>query len=176
LGFTSAGLPNDGRTAHYKISYDEALSTGEALANGLLAKCEEDFGWMSSLFPGVNLNFSMPLSVQIQQELKPGLYGAQWDQSSGHITLGPGAIDRTVDTLRYLLVSEVTEMFMKFQNKGWFGDDNEGSKGEGLSLFLGGKFMEAKNLIGGVPPGNYMVTFRWLSSDERPNFVLVLLT
>ena len=67
-------------------------------------------------------------------------------------------------------------MFMEFQNKGLFGDDNEGSKGEGLSLFLGGKFMEAKNLIGGVPPGNYMVTFRWLSSDDRPNFVLVLLT
>ena len=51
-----------------------------------------------------------------------------------------------VGYLRMLLIAEVTEMFMKSQNKGWFPGDtspggNEGSCGEGLSRFLAEQFL-----------------------------------
>jgi hypothetical protein len=66
------------------------------------------------------------------------------------ITPGDGA---PVDLIRYLLVSEVTEMFMASARNGfWFGNTgvvwqaNEGSKGEGLSRFLGVQFQLANGL------------------------------
>jgi hypothetical protein len=43
--------------------------------------------------------------------------------------------------VRYLLVSEMTEQFMRAQGLGWYGQNTEGSQGEGLSRFLAAQFL-----------------------------------
>jgi hypothetical protein len=69
-------------------------------------------------------------------------------------------------------------MFMAIQDGGWFVEDHsifgtsyhdEGSKGEGLSKFLGIQFMIANGYGGAAPPG-YGVTASWLNSP-RPDYV-----
>jgi hypothetical protein len=182
MAFTSAGLAGGGRTAHYQISYDTALPGGLALAVGLLATCEGDFNLMSGWFAGVSFEFSFPLPVQI---VNAG-GGASWSDppdiavafgASPTITvnaLNPPTAP-SVGFLRYLLVSEVTEMFMASQNKGWYEDTSlfsgadEGSKGEGLSRFLGVQFQLA-NSLGSIPPSTFGVVPLWLNSP-RANFV-----
>src|SRR5581483_1752554 len=132
MGFTSAGLLNGGRTAHFSIGYDDSLSPQDGLvrASGLLAACEQDFATMAAWFAGVNLLFSYPLPVHITGPWSDGGEGATWtdppdivvdfSNPSPTITLHVGS-SRSVNDLRYLLVSEVTEMFMASQNRGWFG-------------------------------------------------------
>jgi hypothetical protein len=181
MAFTSAGLANGGQTAHYQISYDAALSKadGQDRANGLILKCEDDFALMTRWFGGLNLIFSFPLPVQIANASG----GASWNDpsdlqvefgTSPTITLSPGS-GTPVSFLRYLLVSEVTEMFMASQKGGWFEDTSlfsgadEGSKGEGLSRFLGVQF-QLENGLGNVPPVNFAVTSLWLNSP-RNDFV-----
>ena len=50
--------------------------------------------------------------------------------------------------LRYLLIAEVTEIFMMTQGRGWFQGSDEGSKGEGLSRFLSGQFLAMNGFLG----------------------------
>jgi len=182
MAFTSAGLTNNGRTTHYQIQYDDSFSTvdGRDRANVLLASCEADFLLMSSWFAGVNLIFSYPIPVQIANDVG----GAGWSDPpdwevevihpSTVITIKPGT-GTSAALIRYLLVSEVTEMFMASQKKGWFEDTSlfsgadEGSKGEGLSRFLGAQFQIFSGL-GSVPPPGYGITPLWLNSP-RPDFV-----
>ena len=181
MGFTSAGLPNNGQTAHYQISYDTTLSVADGItrAAGLLAACEQDFALMSSWFAGVNLIFNFPLPVQIVNASG----GASWSDPSGFqlifgssptVVIKPGS-GTSVNVIRYLLVSEVTEMFMTSKNNQWaesssfFQGGDEGSKGEGLSRFLGVQFQVA-NGLGSVPPPGFGVVPTWLNG-ARPDFV-----
>jgi hypothetical protein len=182
MGQTSQGLDNGGRTAHYQISYDTSLSTTDGLtrAQGLFQKCEFDFTLMAGWFPGVNFEFSFPISVQINNASG----GASWDDPpdislpfgySPTVSINPGP-GTSVDFVRYLLVSEVTEMFMASKNNGWYEDTgllsgaNEGSKGEGLSRFLGFQFRVANGLQDVRYPTFEVVRF-WLNAAGRPNFV-----
>ena len=70
--------------------------------------------------------------------------------------------------MRYLLVSEMVENFMRVQNRGWFGSGTEGSEGEGLSRFLAAQFL-AVNGLGNPPPG-FDNSNAWLNSS-RADFV-----
>jgi hypothetical protein len=179
--FTSAGLPNNGQTAHYQISYDTTLSTADGLtrATALFNACEADFNLMSSWFAGVGLVFKFPLPVQIGT----GSNGASWSNPSGFqlsfgyvptVSINPGS-GTSANVVRYLLVSEVVEMFMVSKNNQWaestsfFQGGDEGSKGEGLSRFLGVQFLLA-NGLGGVPPAGFGVVPTWLNGS-RPDFV-----
>jgi hypothetical protein len=174
---TDYGLNNPynlgrGVTPHYKITYDDSLSQadGQDRANALMAACEEDYSQMSNWFGGISLPFSLPVAVQ----MVPGAYaGAGWGPP---ITLTPGD-GSAIDLVRYLLVSEVVEMFMKSKNNGWgfgFGDTNEGSRGEALSRFLGFQFMASNGLSTSVlyrdSNNNFFVSNRWLSTS-RDDFV-----
>jgi hypothetical protein len=140
MGFTSAGLSNNGATTHYRISYDTTFSQTDGVnrAGALLAQCEQDFALMQSWFGGVSAGFA-PLSVQIANATG----GASWNGSS--VTINPGT-GTPVSLIRYLLVSEVVEEFMASQDKGWFQGSDEGSKGEALSRFLGVQFKIANGL------------------------------
>jgi len=181
MGQTSAGLPNEGQTAHYQISYDTSLSASEGLtlAQGLYHQCEFDFSLMSDWFKGTKFEFSFPIGVQINNAGG----GASWDDPPNlvlpfgysptvQINPQPGP---TLDFIRYLLVSEVTEMFMASKNNGWFEDAtlfsgaDEGSKGEGLSRFLGFQYKLAAGTQSIRYPGFEVVKF-WLNS-ARPNNV-----
>ena len=123
MGFTSAGLPNGGKTAHYQFSYDDTFSQADGVTrtNAVLAKCEQDYALMQSWFPGVSNKYGT-LSVQIVNANA----GASWSGSS--ITINPGT-GTSPDFIRYLLLTEVVEQFMESQNKGWFQGSDEGSKG-----------------------------------------------
>jgi hypothetical protein len=181
MAFTSAGLPNNGQTGHYQISYDTSLSAADGVnrASSLMASCEQDWNLMASWFPGVNFGFSLPITVQIAT----GSGGASWQDPSGFqklfgfsptVVINPGS-GTSVNFVRYLLVAEVTEMLMASQNAGWFEQSSffqgadEGSMGEGLSRFLGMQFQIAIGL-GGVPPSGFGVVPIWLNLG-RPNFV-----
>ena len=179
MGFTNAGLANGGQTAHYQISYDDTFSPAAGLTRAaqLMDTCEADFDLMQSWFSGVSYKFAFPIGVQIQNVSG----GAKWRDPAdieipfGYhptVTIMPGAVT-SVDIVRYLLASEVTEMFMASQGDTWFGDTtlftnaNEGSKGEGLSLFLGAQ-------LPGLPAASFsgfQDVPNWLNAPTRPNYV-----
>ncbi|MBV8682864.1 MAG: hypothetical protein JO111_08330 [Caulobacteraceae bacterium] len=173
---TNANLNNNfglgaGITPHYAITYDDSLSTadGQDRANALIGDCEGDFTWMSNLFGNIGIPFSFPVSLQIS----PGSYAsAGWGPP---ITLTPGNGQPEV-LLRYLVVSEVTEMMMDKKANGWgysFGDSNEGSKGEALSRFLGFQFLSQNSLSTSIlneSGGTFFVSNSWLNSP-RTDFV-----
>jgi hypothetical protein len=158
-------LVTAGTTTHYKIQYDDSLSAadGQQRAAGLLAVAERDYALMSGWFGGINLTVRTPVEVNIS----PGPYAsAGWGPP---IRLTPGG-GSGLDVVRYLLVAEVTEMFMLAQNKGWFASDgsNEGSAGEGLSRVLSAEFLR-KSDLGSNEPG-FDTAGSWLNSD-RLDFV-----
>jgi hypothetical protein len=111
----TTGLTNGGATAHYRFQYDDSLSapinpTGPepARTNAMIAACENDFNLMSGWFGNIALTVSTPISVNV----KPGSYAsAGWGPP---IDLIPGNASNAI-LCSYLLVSEVTEMFMMAQ-------------------------------------------------------------
>lgn len=179
--YTAAGLANSGQgagiTAHFAFQYDSALAlsgsnpTGlePARTNALIASCEGDFNLMSGWFGNIGLPFSTPVSVQVAN--LGG--GARWGPP---ITLLPGSLGVVV--LRYLMISEVTEMLMRQQATGWFAPDNSNEQtiGEGLSRFLGEQFLMLNGLGCSrpgfaAPPGwqsGYAIAPSWLNSSLPP--------
>jgi hypothetical protein len=131
---TSAGLPNGGDTTFYRVSYDDTLSAADGLnrAAALMGVCDTDFNTMQNWFRGTTLPYPVPYDVQIQPG---GAWSAGWG-SGPPIGLIPGN-GSPLDLVRFLLVSEVTEMFMLQQGVGWSPlASSEGAAGEGLSHFL----------------------------------------
>src|SRR5262249_25889349 len=110
--------------------------------------------------------------------------GAGWLNPSDFLkpsftaTVTIGGRGASLGLIRYLLVAEVTEMFMASQRQGWveptdlFNVGDEGSMGEGLSRFLGVQFLIAKGISSSVLSGFAVVPF-WLNSmfPTRPNFI-----
>lgn len=163
----TGGLPNGGVTTHYKFSYDSALTKTAANPGGpepartiaVMAKCEDDYNLMASWFGGISLTVPVPVETHV---INAG-GGASWGPP---LTLKPGGGNATL--CRYLIVSEVTEMFMLAQNQGWFAPDgsNEQSCGESLSRFLGQQFLVLSGL-GVIEPG-FAVSPSWLNSALPP--------
>jgi hypothetical protein len=185
MGFTNAGLFNGGHTTHYAISYDDTFSSADGITRAalLMDGCEQDFNLMLEWFSGVSFEFSFPISVQIANG---PMRGANWVDPPNislpfgynpTVTIKPGT-GTTGDFIRYLLVSEVTEMFMASQDRGWyestslFSGADEGSKREGLSRFLGYEFIVANQpRLDGVRYPNFEVVANWLNAPARPNYV-----
>jgi hypothetical protein len=167
MTLVTTGLTNGGSTTHYNFQYDDSLAgpgrPEPARTNELIAHAEDDFTLMSGWFGNIALTVSTPITVNVS----PGSYAsAGWGPP---IRLTPGdASDSTV--CRYLLVSEVTEMFMMAQAAGWFAPDNsnEGSAGEGLSRFLASQFLVSL----GEPPAmsGFDLANSWMNST-REDFV-----
>ena len=184
MGQTTQGLPNDGKTGRYAISYESSLpaASGLWLARDLMDTCDQDFDLMAGWFAGTHFEFSFPVKVQLENAAG----GASWDDPPD-ISLPFGYSptvqvkammpppEAGVDFARYLLVSEVTEMFMASKDNGWFeptsllSGDNEGSKGEGLSRFLGHQFQLARAASDRYR--DFEVVPLWLNSPSRPNYV-----
>jgi hypothetical protein len=182
------GLVNDGNTGHFSISYESSLSPadGRTVAQGLMNVIEGDLALIREWFAGTAFKYAFPINV----ELHNATGGASWqvppDISAPiyHPTVVVKGVysgnpieeaEQGLDFVRYLLVSEVTEMFMASKDNGWFENTtvftagDEGSKGEGLSRFLGRQFMLAKGIAGPYP--SYDVVNDWLTSTTRPNYV-----
>ena len=183
MAFITTSLPNNGQTAHFSVSYDDRLSQADGLdrASDLLNHCENDLALISNWFTGISFEYAFPIYVKITDQLEGGLRGASWPCQSdielwfGYnptVTIGPGP-KPTTGLIRYLLVSEVTEMYMASQRKEWFGPQgivywpNEGSMGESLSRFLASEFLTATAISKVIFPG-WEVANMWLNDPSRP--------
>ena len=181
MAFVATSLPNNGRTAHFAISYDDSLSNarGVDIARDLLNYCESDFALIQSWFAGVNFQFAFPISVQITGDSGGASWTdppdiALWFGFHPSIDVMPG-LRPTTGLVRFLIVAEVTEMFMASQRKPWFGDTHftgadEGSMGESLSRFLASEFLSITGVSKAIFSGFSVVPI-WLNDPLRPNFV-----
>jgi Listeria-Bacteroides repeat domain (List_Bact_rpt) len=157
------GLPNGGVTTHFAFSYDRALANPggpePARTSAVMATVEGDYNLMASWFGGISLTVPVPVQTHV---INAG-GGAHWGPP---LTLEPGGGDVTL--CRYLIISEVTEMFMMAQNQGWFAPNgaDEQSCGEGLSRFLAQQFLVLEGL--GVIESGYAVSPSWLNSALPP--------
>ncbi len=184
MGQTTNGLANDGNTRRYAISYDSGLSdaNGRLVAHGLMDVCEQDLDVVTGWFGGTDFAFSFPISVEINS----GDSGGSWTDPPDigaalgfHPTVRVNAVgpppEAGLDVVRYLLVSEVTEMYMASKDNGWYEhttlltNGDEGSKGEGLSRFLAHQFTLARGITTRFPRTE--VVPLWLTSPTRPNYV-----
>jgi hypothetical protein len=135
------GLTGGGRTIHFSFSYHERLRTTAAnpfgpepaRTNAVIAACEDDYNRMSGWFAS---NAVTGMKVQVT----PCSNGPYWfgSASSATLRLKPAGASHCMSPLylRYLLIAEVTEIFMSRQNAGRFQDNDEASKSECLSRFL----------------------------------------
>jgi len=166
MATTTKGLTNGGRTTHYQFEYDDALgsSFGTDRTNALMAAAEADYTLMASWFPGTT-PFKPPRKVQVFG----GSSGAEWGGLGGD-DVRIKEDTAPVNTLRYLLVSEVVEQFMQARHNGWFDTMDEGSRGEALSRFMGVEFLIA-NHLGSAAPGGFRLTAGWLNDATRADFV-----
>jgi hypothetical protein len=130
----------------------------------VIAACEADFNLMSGWFGNIALNVNPPIPANVTQNSG----GAHGSLSNGNLTLtlNPGKGDASL--VRYLLVAEIVEVFMRAQSLGWVGSRNEGSEGEGLSRFLAAQFLALNGF--GDPPAQFLNSNTWLAS-ERADFV-----
>ena len=165
MALTTNNLSNGGKTTHYQFQWETLAGAIEpARTNAVLAACEGDFSRMSGWFANIALDVDFPIPVNVTQNAG----GASWSLSGRAltVTINPGA--GVASVVRYLIVSEMVEQFMRAQGKGWFGAGTEGSQGEGLSRFLAARFLALNGL--GTPPGGFDNSNAWLRS-ARADFV-----
>ena len=113
-----------GSTANFIVTYDNTLSNGLAVANGVLDYCEYDLVRLSMLFGGI-----LP-PVPITINCIPGAGGAGWSGTTMSLFVSASSTaagaPATVD-------AELAEMFMVAQGNGWVAN---WSNGEALSRTL----------------------------------------
>ena len=174
MTLTTTGLTKGGTTTHYQFQYDDSLSAPinpggpePARTIAVIAACENDFNLMSGWFGNVAPDVNVPIPVNVTQFGG----GASWSLRGRNltITINPFLGDATL--VRYLLVAEMTEQFMRAQGRGWYGTGTEGSEGEGLSRFLAAQFLAVNGL--GNPPAGFTNSNLWMASSRADyvNFI-----
>jgi hypothetical protein len=162
------GLTRGGRTQYYDFSYDDSLSAaaGRDLVNAVMQTCDSDFALMASWFVGITP--ADPLPVLISSPGGKDKFGAKWTWGAfgqPYITLLLG--NQGYELLaRYVLVAEVTEIFMFTGHTQWFGAVfDEASIGEALSRFLSIEFLKATHVNNPHHVANGFIVARdWLNS------------
>jgi hypothetical protein len=104
-----------GQTPHYVVSYDDSLSNGAALANAILAQCEQDLSALSALYGGI-----MPpaASLPFQVSLVPGGGGASHPGCSATAITCYIDAGSLVQGIPLLVDAEVVEVFEAAQGRG----------------------------------------------------------
>jgi hypothetical protein len=168
---TTSGLTNGGATTHYAFTYDDSLGAPlnpggpePARTNAVIAGCEADFTLMAGWFGNIGLDVSFTIPVNVTQNGG----GASWSKSGSSLTVTINPSTGSANFIRYLLVAEMVEQFMRAQGLGWYGSGTEGSEGEGLSRFLAAQFLLVNGF--GNPPSGFLNSNTWLSSP-RADFV-----
>jgi hypothetical protein len=170
MAFITTGLTNGGVTTNFSFQYDSSLQKTSAnpsgvepaRTNAVIAAAEGDLTLMKGWF-GNSINVT-GLTVQVTTQTG----GASWSgsTSSATVTLKSGT-NPDANFLRFLIVAEVTEIFMLGQNAGWFQGGDEGSKGEGLSRFLSVQFLQINGLINNGIQSGFDVADDWLNSSRQ---------
>ncbi len=155
-----------GSTPHFNVYYDPALPAGAAVADGILATCERDFGTMQWYFGGIAPP-ALPFNIVIAPLDPSGRgYGGAYHYGCSAVDLYLDA--KTVpildiDYTRFLLIAEAVEVFSAAQGAGW---NCGASNGEGLSRVLAADTYPAQ-LDG------YTTAGIWLDAPGRPDYVNV---
>ncbi len=104
-----------GQTAHFIVSYDDSLSNGDALAQAILGRCEQDLSALSTFYGSI-----MPAasSLPFQVSLMPGNGGAFHDGCAGTAITCNIDAGTITDNLPGLVDAEVVEVFEATQGKG----------------------------------------------------------
>ncbi|XLP21945.1 hypothetical protein ACFMB7_26120 [Bacillus toyonensis] len=165
-------------TTHYIIGWDPNLSEGTYLAKHVCQYVDEDFNVMQGWFPGVELP-QQKINVGItsypsESYCNAKTNGACWQSLTGPVSIVVPDSNEVYDEIRYLLAAEITEMFMQQQGRGWFGGNivnggNEGTVGEGLSIFLAQQLAIMRGLDLSEPYDNYNhadYVNEWLASSR----------
>jgi hypothetical protein len=178
-GLTKNGAGIEGKTAHFQFSYDDSFAgpggIEPARTNAVIAACENDYNWLSGLFGGGISITGIDIQVTTQAadpcSYGAGGIGACWNgsQTSSTIKLITSGLSYSNNPayIRYLIILELSEIFMMVQNIGWFQGTNEGSKGEGLSIFLASQFLVQNGLLGLGPENNFAEAANWLNSTRK---------
>jgi len=177
----TTGLTNGGVTTHYSFSYDSTYGgpggVEPARTNAVIAACETDYStFLTGPFGAANnvSGINVQVSTQANNTCGPGgtagSNGACWNGSTVQLIADGLSYANNPAYLRYLLILEVSEMFMNKQSIGWFQGGNEGSKGEGLSRFLGSQFLAQNGFLGLGIDASFAVADLWLNSS-RDDFV-----
>jgi len=118
-----------GSTANFNVSYDNSLGAGgQALADAVLANCEQDYAQLVAWFGGI-----IPGGLPFQVFIDPGNFGA-YHQTCADTTLHVADMGGgNGDLVNMLNVAEADEVMMDAQGAGW---DCGASAGEGLSRVL----------------------------------------
>jgi hypothetical protein len=190
MAYTQAGLPNGGNTNRFEIHYDTSLSIrrGLNLATELMKVCDSDYQWLKTYFPTAVVGLpASRIRIWIDNVTDPDKFlSASWIgfgliPFDVNVRVGEMPITRmrAVDAVRWLILTEVSEMLMRERQgwvawNDWFGSFNEGSKGEALSQVFGVEFIRT-HLPGVISiPGESMSTSsEWLKLSNRPDFVSV---
>ena len=150
--------PHPKQTPHFTVSVDSGLgASGAAVADALLATCEQDFATLQGYFGGIT-----PKSMPFHLIVTSGSTGAS------HATclataLSIGAKSGPLPFMRSLVIAEEDEVFEANFGHGW----NCGySNGEGLSRVL------ANDMVPGVEPQGFVSPPVWL--DEPSDMTGVL--
>lgn len=182
MTYVTTGLPNNGRTQYFNFQYDQSLSQarGRDLAADVMTYCDDDFSLVASWFSGRQLDMSPPINVSFATITSASDAGASWFGAGPwplQVTIDIGELTMTMGTptmlARYLLVSEVGEMYMRAFSpwlfNPWFAT-GEGSKGEGLSRFLAAQFLlqayPGVAAIPGLAGATFNVSDLWLNSSR----------
>jgi hypothetical protein len=167
MALTTTGLTNGGVTTHYRFQYDDSLSAPinpggpePVRTNAVIAACEGDFNLMSGWFGNIALDVNFTIPVNVTQNGG----GASWSLSGGNLTVTINPSTGVASFVRYLLVAEMVEQFMRAQGLNWYGSNTEGSEGEGLSRFLAAQFLAVNGF--GNPPAGFTNSNTWLSSSR----------
>lgn len=152
----TTGLTNGGVTTRFNFFYSPSLGGAggvePARINQLLAAgaggkpvIENDFDWLQAQFAGVDMTKArpFPIPLYVTAVVENG-YNAYWGWP---VVMNAGSNPSTL--LRSMFISEVSEVFMAAQDKGWGysnGAGDEESCGEALSLFLTVQFQLSKGL------------------------------
>jgi hypothetical protein len=168
MALTTIGLT--GVTTHYSFQYDDSLApplnpTGPEpmRTNAVIAASESDFNLMSGWFGNISLDVNFPIVVNVAQNSGGGAWNLRDNNLT--VTINPGIGDPIF--VRYLLLAEMVEQFMRAQGLGWFGSGTEGSEGEGLSRFLAAQFLVVNGF--GNPPSGFANSNSWLSTSRQDN-------
>jgi len=144
-----------GSTANFDVAFDASLkSEGQALAEAILGRCEQDLSQLRSFFGGVSAGGRFSIFID------PGSFGAFHFSCAGREIHCAAFTGMDGDLENFLTCAEVDEVLMAAQAKGW---NCRASAGEGLSRVLATELHPASL-------GHFATASIWLNSS-RPDFV-----
>jgi hypothetical protein len=151
-----------GSTVHFIAQYDTAMgAAGLAVGNAILAVCESQYASLSALFSGLLIP-TVPITVQIENTTGGGA-----NNLTNFIHISAGGVAAPPDSYQaqWILVAELSEIFMHAQGAQW---NPSNSKGEGLSRLLA----ELAYPFAGDPTQmyQYATAYYWMNNG-RQDFV-----